>query len=209
MARILIVDDIPEVRLQLRNVLNTFGHEIHEASDGVEGLNKARSLRDIDLILTDLHMPNKGGLEMCEEIKQNSFHKRTPIVMLTTESSSSLIARGRNIGIVMWLLKPLEPNLLIKSINQILEGEIQIGNDGTMDYGDAEDLFSHIDDAANAGSADSNDARSDTADRDVPDYLKSGLNSEVKENDGSKQPPAEKESGKDLFSRLFKRKKGT
>ena len=68
MARILVVDDEAQVRDLLRRTLGTDGHEVITAEDGETGL-EAATTRDIDLVITDLIMPNKGGIVFIKELR--------------------------------------------------------------------------------------------------------------------------------------------
>ena len=69
MARILIIDDEPQIRSMLRLMLERVGYEIAEAPDGIEGIRKYRE-NPADLIITDLIMPNKDGIGMIIDLKK-------------------------------------------------------------------------------------------------------------------------------------------
>ena len=90
-----------------------------EAEDGVQGLSKAQAEAP-HLIITDLNMPNMNGIEMIKGIRQQPQHKFTPILMLTTESDDSKKAEGKQAGATGWIVKPFNPEQLIKVIQKVM-----------------------------------------------------------------------------------------
>lgn len=82
-ARILVVDDEPQIRRVLRTTLSFRGYEISEAATGEEALELARKLKP-DLILLDVNLPGMSGIETCREMRRSSD---TPIIMLTVRSA--------------------------------------------------------------------------------------------------------------------------
>ena len=80
--RVLIIDDDPNLRAALEALLEVKGYEIIQASDGEEGLRKAKSTRP-DIIILDVTMPKKSGLEVASELKDNPRYQSIPIIMLT------------------------------------------------------------------------------------------------------------------------------
>ncbi|MFN2330170.1 MAG: response regulator, partial [Chromatocurvus sp.] len=97
MARILTVDDSNSLRRMVAFTLKQAGHEVIQAVDGRDGLVKAQEHR-IDLALVDVNMPAMGGIEMVTEMRKLPEHARTPILMLTTESSDEKKQEGRKAG---------------------------------------------------------------------------------------------------------------
>ena len=88
--RVLVVDDSPIVRTTVGQLVVKSGHELTEANDGDEALELARE-QDFDLIILDLHMPNKNGVETLKELRELQRHKETAIVMLTTETDRRIV----------------------------------------------------------------------------------------------------------------------
>lgn len=119
MAKILVVDDSETVRSQLKKDLETKGHEVIEAGDGVQGLESVRSAGRFDLILCDVNMPNMDGLTMCAKIHEQSEHSGTPIFMLTTESNADMKAKGKEAGVRAWITKPYVANALLSAVEKI------------------------------------------------------------------------------------------
>ena len=80
--KILVVDDIDTNRLALRHFLKPYGFQIVEASDGVEALERVAE-DPPDLVLLDVMMPRKNGLEVCRNLKNNEETRLIPIIMIT------------------------------------------------------------------------------------------------------------------------------
>jgi two-component system chemotaxis response regulator CheY len=116
--RVLVIDDSSAVRQQIRNTLTGAGYDIVEALDGLDGLEKLRTMSDIDLALCDVNMPRMTGLEMVLEVQREGLS--TPILMLTTEGQPSMIRRARDAGAKGWIVKPFKPELLLIAVNKIV-----------------------------------------------------------------------------------------
>jgi two-component system chemotaxis response regulator CheY len=117
--KILTVDDSTSIRQMVGFTLKQAGYEVTEAQDGKEGLARAQA-GIADLIITDLNMPNMNGIEMITAIRQLPQYKFTPILMLTTESDESKKQAGRTAGATGWIVKPFNPDQLLKVIQKVL-----------------------------------------------------------------------------------------
>ncbi len=127
MARcILIVDDSETVRQVLQLSLGNAGFDVVEAEDGLDALNKLAGAQ-IDMLITDLNMPNMDGLELIKKVREERAHRFTPIVMLTTESSEEKKLAGRAAGASGWIVKPFKPEQLLKVVKMVL-GESPLSN---------------------------------------------------------------------------------
>ncbi len=106
----LFVEDNREIRVQTINTLNKILPIIIPASDGEEGINlykehkNSENLRDFDLIISDIEMPNKNGLEMLAEIKEIS--PSIPIIITSAYTNTEYFLEAINIGIDNYILKP-------------------------------------------------------------------------------------------------------
>lgn len=118
---ILIVDDAQTIRHLARFALSKGGYSVVEAEDGVQGL-KALENNAVDLIITDLNMPNMNGLDMCKAVKSNDRTKNIPIFMLTTESSQDIAQQGKEIGVMAWIVKPFIPEKLLSAVQKVVGG---------------------------------------------------------------------------------------
>ena len=110
---ILIVDDSETVRQVLKLALGNAGYQVVEAEDGFDALAKLSGAQ-IDMLITDLNMPNMDGLELIKKVREEGKHRFTPIVMLTTESSEEKKKAGREAGASGWIVKPFKPEQLLK-----------------------------------------------------------------------------------------------
>ena len=116
---ILVVDDAVSMRGLVSMALRNNGYQVVEASDGKDALNKL-SEHKVDMIVTDLNMPNMDGITLIREVKAIGKHKFTPIVMLTTESQASKKAEGQLAGAKAWIVKPFKPDVLVGVVKKII-----------------------------------------------------------------------------------------
>ncbi len=119
MANILAVDDSSSMRQMVSFTLKGAGHNVVEAQDGQDALNKAKS-QQFDLIVTDVNMPVMDGITFIKNLRAEANYKFTPMLMLTTESAADKKAEGKAAGATGWIVKPFNPDQLIKTINKVL-----------------------------------------------------------------------------------------
>ena len=116
----LVVDDSKAILSLMRNVLDVAGYKVITASDGEEGLAVLKSGKQVDIIITDLNMPNMDGITFIWEIRKLSEYMFTPICMLTTESEKAKLEEGESISIDAWIHKPIQPVNVVNIVNKIL-----------------------------------------------------------------------------------------
>lgn len=119
MANIMIVDDSASMRQMVSFTLKSAGHTVTEAIDGSDGLSKSQTAQ-FDLIISDVNMPNKTGIEMTAEIKKQASYKFTPILLLTTESAGDMKMKGKAAGATGWIVKPFNPETLKQTVDKVL-----------------------------------------------------------------------------------------
>ncbi len=119
MASILAVDDSASMRQMVSFTLKGAGYEVIEGVDGVDALNKAKG-RKVDLVVTDVNMPNMDGITLIKELRALPNYKFTPMLMLTTESGADKKAQGRAAGATGWIVKPFNPDQLLKTVKKVL-----------------------------------------------------------------------------------------
>ena len=119
MAKILIVDDSSTVRDEVSSFLKKNGFDVISANDGKDGLNKLKADSAIKLILSDVNMPNMDGLTMVEKIRNELGNKTVNVIMLTTESSPSMKARGKSAGVMGWIVKPFKGESVIDTFRKL------------------------------------------------------------------------------------------
>jgi two-component system chemotaxis response regulator CheY len=113
--KILAVEDSQAIRQMLMDFLTTYGYEVVTASDGVEALERLNEAT-VDMVLTDLIMPNMDGLVLAQMIRRQPRFSTLPIVMLTTQDLENLRDAGREAGVNAWLVKPFKPDELLDVI---------------------------------------------------------------------------------------------
>lgn len=119
---ILIVDDSATMRMSVKATLEMSGFLVESAGDGVQALAKLKGGIKPDLIITDINMPNMGGLELIKNVRALAGFRFTPILTLTTESHAEKRDEGKKLGATGWLVKPVAGADLIKVIKQVLPG---------------------------------------------------------------------------------------
>ena len=117
---ILVVDDSRSVLAVIGTTLKVAGYNVIQASDGQEGLDVLNGSENIDMIITDLNMPNMDGITFIQEIKKLAGFESTPICMLTTETEQSKLEDNASISTEAWITKPVQPARVIDIVNGIL-----------------------------------------------------------------------------------------
>ena len=118
-GKILIVDDEPDIVEFISYNLKSKGYLIAAAKDGVEALRKAKDFRP-DLILLDVMMPNKDGLETIKELRAMHEFDDTAIIFLTALSDEKYEIEGLKLGADDYIAKPIKPELLASRIGSAL-----------------------------------------------------------------------------------------
>ena len=116
--RVLIVDDSTSMRQMINFTLKAAGYECTEAEDGIKGLEVAATA-EFDLVFTDVNMPNMDGLTFTSELRKLPKFKFTPILVLTTEAGIEKKMEGKKAGATGWLVKPFNPEQLLKTAQKV------------------------------------------------------------------------------------------
>jgi len=116
---ILFVDDSESIREIVQFTLENEGYKILLGKNGLDALKYLNGV-DIDLIITDMHMPEMNGIELIREIRKIQHYQRTPILFLTTESQISKKMEAKDAGATGWIIKPFVPAKLIAAINKVI-----------------------------------------------------------------------------------------
>lgn len=119
---ILIVDDSATMLMSVKATLEMSGFRVETAGDGVQALTKLKAGVKPDLIITDINMPNMGGLELIKHVRALPGFRFTPILTLTTESQAAKRDEGKKLGATGWLVKPIAGADLVKVIKQVVPG---------------------------------------------------------------------------------------
>ena len=120
-ATILIVDDSKVLRTMVRDALEADHHDVVEAPDVTAALETVDSV-PADLVITDVNMPGRNGLELVRALRERPRERFIPILVLTTESGDAMKQRGREAGATGWLVKPFQPDRLRETVRRVLKG---------------------------------------------------------------------------------------
>lgn len=133
--RILVADDEPDILEIIGYNLRMEGYEVFTAKDGEDALVKARSLKP-DIILLDVMMPHKTGMEVCKALRSMpSFHD-TLIVFLTALNDEISHVRGLEFGADDYVSKPISPRVLVTKINSLFRRLSKSGESQVIHQGD-------------------------------------------------------------------------
>ncbi|EOD54289.1 response regulator [Aeromonas molluscorum] len=116
---ILIVDDSATIRQVVGMTLKTAGYDVIDACDGRDALRKLDG-KKINLIISDVNMPNMDGISFVREAKKLASYKFTPIIMLTTESQDSKKQEGQAAGAKAWVVKPFQPEQMLAAVAKLI-----------------------------------------------------------------------------------------
>ena len=117
--KILIVDDSESIREVVSFTLETEGFDVLIANDGTDAL-KFLDGREIDMIITDLHMPEMDGITLIKHVREMDAYQRIPILFLTTESQTAKKMEAKEAGATGWIIKPFVPAKLIAALQKVL-----------------------------------------------------------------------------------------
>jgi two-component system, OmpR family, alkaline phosphatase synthesis response regulator PhoP len=116
--RILIADDEPDILEIVEYNLQQEGYEVYTAKDGDEALNKAKHIKP-DLIILDIMMPKRNGVEVCEMLRSQPAFKETLIIFLTALNDETSHLKGLDMGADDYVTKPISPKLLLSRVNAL------------------------------------------------------------------------------------------
>jgi two-component system chemotaxis response regulator CheY len=118
-ANILIVDDSMTMRQMVNFTLSSAGHAVIEAGSTDEALASVGKQR-FDLVISDVNMPGRSGIELVAELRKLADYKFVPIILLTTESQPEMKSKGRAAGATGWIVKPFDPEALLSVLRKVL-----------------------------------------------------------------------------------------
>jgi two-component system phosphate regulon response regulator PhoB len=120
MSKVLVCDDEQVLRALVRATLDGSGHEVVEARDGDEALEQARE-HSPDVIVLDMMMPGRSGIDVLAELRRDAMLCRTPVVMLSARTQLSDRETAVQSGADRYLPKPFSPLELAQIVEQLLE----------------------------------------------------------------------------------------
>jgi CheY-like chemotaxis protein len=119
---ILIVDDYPDALDIWELYLRSLGYRVSTAADGVDALAKAQHLLP-DLIVLDLELPQLSGVDVAKQLRANPQTHHIPLIAATGYSHASQLDRAREAGFDHIVIKPCDPDALVREIEHLLESD--------------------------------------------------------------------------------------
>lgn len=123
MYKILLVDDDADIRRFVKKVLERDGHSVVVVENGLTALNEL-SEDTYDLLLTDANMPQYSGFDLIKTIRLQAKHKDLLIAMLTGRREKQDIQQAIDLGVKDYIVKPIDPELLIQKVQKLFESRI-------------------------------------------------------------------------------------
>ncbi|MFC3152013.1 twitching motility response regulator PilH [Litoribrevibacter euphylliae] len=122
MARILIVDDSPTETAAFKTMLEKHGHEVLNAENGADGVALARQEQP-ELVLMDIVMPGLNGFQATRQLSKGGETAHIPVIIVTTKDQETDRVWGKRQGAKGYLVKPVQEDLLMTTVNKALAGE--------------------------------------------------------------------------------------
>ena len=119
MKTVLLVDDCRTTRKLVTYLIKGGGFHILQAENGLEAL-EILARNDVDIVLSDMNMPQMDGLELIKSMKEDNSYKSIPVIMLTTEADKDEKERGLQIGATSYLTKTVGKEKLLEEINKYI-----------------------------------------------------------------------------------------
>ena len=116
---VLIVDDTMVARMILRRALGSDGYMVLEAENGTKALDVLK-YHCTDLVISDIRMPDMGGLELVRRIRSSAKTAHLPVLMCTASNDESDVVRAARLGIQGFLVKPIAPDVLRAKVRELL-----------------------------------------------------------------------------------------
>lgn len=116
----LVVDDSASMRQLVAFTIKDAGYEVLLAENGRDALEKMSHTK-VDMVITDLNMPEMDGITFIRELRGKADYKFVPIVMLTTESQEAKKQEGRAAGASGWIVKPFSPSQLMDVVRKFVK----------------------------------------------------------------------------------------
>ncbi len=116
---ILVVDDSESIRSLVSFTLTTAGYKVLIGVDGEDAL-KFLNGTAISLVITDLHMPNRDGIDLIREIRKRSGYQYVPTLLLTTESQAHKKEEAKAAGATGWIVKPFQQDKLLAVVQKLI-----------------------------------------------------------------------------------------
>ncbi len=117
---ILVVEDSQTLRVLTRTLLKNSGYEVVEAANAAQAIRFLQSGAHVDLILSDVEMPNMDGVEMLDVIRNRLKLRELPVVMVTSVRKVEVLKKAKQLGVQGWVLKPFENEILLQIVKKAI-----------------------------------------------------------------------------------------
>lgn len=117
--KILIVDDSVSTRKLLKISITKMGFIAVEAQNGETAVSYLETMKDIDVIVTDINMPGMSGIDLVKAIRRIDGYKFSPVLIMTNPENSESLEKAKTAGATAWIDKPFKPGELIRIINKV------------------------------------------------------------------------------------------
>jgi len=117
---ILVVDDSQTIRALTRTLLKNSGYEVIEAVDAAQAIRFLQTGAHVDLVLSDVEMPNMDGVEMLDVIRNRLKRRDLPVVMLTSVRKVEVLKKAKQLGVQGWVLKPFDNEILLQIVKKAI-----------------------------------------------------------------------------------------
>lgn len=115
----IIIDDSRAMRRILRQIVTNLGFAVVEAENGLQGLERLEQCQRVDLVLVDWNMPVMNGIEFVKSVRAKSEYERVRLVMVTTETEPTRMARALMAGVDEFVMKPFTEEILVEKLKLI------------------------------------------------------------------------------------------
>jgi len=120
MAKVLVVDDEPAIRLLLQAILAQEGHDVDTAADGVEALAAVQGELP-DVVLLDLSMPNMDGWHFLEELRNRGLRSRVRVIIVSAMNDEESMRRGHAEGVSERIAKPFDATAIVRAVEAVVQ----------------------------------------------------------------------------------------
>ncbi len=122
---VLIVDDSSSMRAVVKKIVKLSGFNVGECWEAADGKEAIQILENewVDIVLTDINMPNMNGMELIEAMKKDEVLNSIPVVMVTTEGSKEKMEEAMGMGASGYIKKPFQPEDIKRMLNSIMGEE--------------------------------------------------------------------------------------
>jgi len=116
---IVVIDDSMSIRELVGLTLEGAGYTVEKAVDGRDAMGLFNG-RSVDLVITDLNMPNMDGISVIKEVRKTESYSAVPILVLTTESQTSKKEEAKSAGATGWIVKPFVADKLLEVVKKVI-----------------------------------------------------------------------------------------